>query len=136
MACFPPDRAEIRHWFAGHEREWRAGEAYRFGVELDGRFIGVVDIDEIRAAWGELGYWFERAAWGQGYALEAAQAVVRFAFAEADLSGLRSGHADDNAASGRVLLKLGFHEVDRVRVKSRSRGEDITQRLYALSRPG
>jgi RimJ/RimL family protein N-acetyltransferase len=135
MACFPPDRADIRRWFADHAREWRAGEAYRFGVERAGRFIGLADIDEIKAGWGELGYWFERAAWGHGYAWEAADAVVRFAFADVGLSGLRSGHAGDNAASAWVLLKLGFRAVDTVRVQSRSRGEEITQHRYALPRP-
>jgi hypothetical protein len=85
-----------------HPREWQAGEAFRFGVERAGRFVGLVDIDEIRDGWGELGYWLERAAWGCGYAAEAARAVVRFAFEEAGLSGLRSGHAADNAASGRA----------------------------------
>lgn len=134
MARFPPDQEEIRRWFAGHGREWRAGEAYRFGVECAGRFIGLVDLDEVCAGWGDVGYWFERASWGHGYALEAARAVVHFAFNEVGLSGLRSGHAEDNAASRRVLLRLGFRYVDTVRVKSRARGEDITQYRYALQR--
>jgi len=72
MARFPPDQEDIRRWFADHRSEWRAGEAYRFGVECAGKFIGLVDIDEICAGWGDLGYWFERASWGHGYALEAA----------------------------------------------------------------
>ena len=132
MARFPPNRVEIRRWFADHRREWRLGEAYRFGVEREGKLIGLVDIDEIAAAWGELGYWFEATAWGQGYASEAAQAVVRFAFKEVGLLGLRSGHVEDNAASRNVLLKLGFREVDTVRAKSRSRKEDVTQHRYEL----
>ena len=47
MASFPPDRQEIRRWFADHRREWLAGEAYRFAVELEGRMVGVVDVDGI-----------------------------------------------------------------------------------------
>jgi [ribosomal protein S5]-alanine N-acetyltransferase len=135
MARFPPDREEIRRWFVDHQREWRAGEAYRFAVERTGKLIGLVDIDEISAGWGDLGYWFERAAWGRGYASEAAQPVVRFAFEGPGLSGLRSGHAADNAASRSVLLKLGFREVDAVQIRSRSRGMKIMQHRYALHRP-
>ena len=72
MASFPPDRQEIRRWFADHQREWLAGEAYRFAVELAGRMVGVVDVDGIAEREGSLGYWLDRAAWGRGYAFEAA----------------------------------------------------------------
>ena len=135
MATFPPDREGIEAWFADHPREWAAGEAYRFAVELQGRFIGVVDVDEISGQEGELGYWFEQASWGRGYAREAAQAVVDFAFGKVGLRGLRSGHAAENAASGNILLKLGFRPLDIVRVESRSRGQDIQQQRYVLSAP-
>lgn len=134
MASFPPDRTEIEAWFADHPREWAAGEAYRFAATLDGRMIGLVDIDEIAGGEGELGYWFEQAAWGQGFASEAARAVVRFAFAEAGLLSLRSGHAADNVASGWVLSRLGFRLRDRVERRSRSRGETILQCRYRLDR--
>ncbi len=133
MASFPPAQKEIAAWFADHRREWVASEAYRFAVELQGQFIGLVDIDEIRQNTGELGYWFEQAAWGRGFAFEAAQAVVRFAFNNVGLSQLRSGHAIDNTGSQRVLLKLGFHQLDVVPRASRSRGEEIMQRQYMLS---
>ncbi len=135
MASFPPDRDEIARWFADHGREWAAGEAYRFAVELGRRFVGLVDVDEVRGGEGELGYWYEQPVWGQGYAFEAAQAIVRFAFDGVGLSRLRSGHAADNAASGKVLLKLGFQPLDTVQRRSRSRGEDIMQRRYVLANP-
>jgi len=133
-ASFPPDRTEIEAWFADHPREWAAGEAYRFAATVDGRMIGLVDIDEIANGEGELGYWFEQASWGQGFASEAARAVVRFAFAGASLSSLRSGHAADNAASGRVLTGFGFRLLDQVERPSRSRGETILQCRYQLAR--
>lgn len=134
MASFPPDRTEIEDWFTDHPLEWAAGEAYRFAAMLDGRMIGLVDIDEIAHGEGEIGYWFEQAAWGQGFASEAARAVVRFAFTGAGLLSLRSGHAADNAASGRVLERLGFRLLDRVERSSRSRGETILQCHYRLTR--
>lgn len=134
MASFPPDRAEIEAWFTDHPREWAAGEAYRFAALLDGRMIGLIDLDEIADGEGEIGYWFEQSSWGQGFASEAARAVVRFAFAEAGLLSLRSGHAADNAASGRVLTRLGFRLLDQVERPSRSRGETILQCRYQLAR--
>lgn len=136
MASFPPDRCEIRRWFADHAREWRAGQAYHFAVELEGRMIGVADIDEIREQDGSLGYWFDRSEWGQGYAHEAACAVVRFAREDAGLLKLTAGHAYDNPASGRILSKLGFRPFDVVPRLSRARGETIMQHRYVLNLSG
>lgn len=128
MAQFPPDLADLRRWFSDHTREWFACEAYRFAIMRNQTLIGVVDITH-----SELGYWLDECAWGQGFATEAAGALVEFAFKDLGLNELRSGHATDNPASGRVLQKLGFHHVEDVRISSRSRGGDIIQSRYVLS---
>lgn len=56
----------------------------------------------------EIGCHLRRAQWGQGYAVEAAQAVIRYAFATLGASGLFAGHHPANAASRRSLVQLGF----------------------------
>ncbi len=56
----------------------------------------------------ELGFHLHRAYWGRGMAEEAAGAVIRFAFESLGLKTLFAGHHPDNAASRRVLEKLGF----------------------------
>ncbi len=132
MAGYPPDLADIESWFALHTDEWRSGSAYRFAILRDGRMIGVVDVDGIRDGDGSIGYWLEDAAWGKGYASEAARAVVRFAFEDIGLRSLRSGHAADNTSSGRVLLKLGFNHTGDTTVWSRARATEIVQRQYRL----
>ena len=128
MAQFPPDPVELRRWFSDHAREWFACEAFRFAIMRDETFVGVVDITH-----SELGYWLDECAWGQGFATEAARALVEFAFKELGLTELRSGHATDNPASGRILLKLGFRRIEDARISSRSRGADIVQSRYVLS---
>lgn len=95
--------------------------------------IGLVDVDGVSGDEGHLGYWLERPAWGHGYALEAARAVVRFAFQEVGLSRLKAGHAIGNPASGRVLTRLGFSSVDSIERFSRPRGENIVQCRYLLA---
>lgn len=133
MASSPPDRQEVGRWFADHRREWLAGEAYRFAVELEGRMVGVVDLDEIADREASLGYWLDRVAWGRGYAFEAAHAVMRFACEDVGLAKLETGHAHDNPASARVIAKLGFSPLDTVPCFSRSRGENIMQHRYVLT---
>lgn len=132
MASFPPRRDEMAEWISDHPRQWITGEAYRFAVLLNGTMIGLVDIDEISGAEGELGYWFDQAFWGCGYAFEAAEAMVRLAFSDLGLSRLKSGHADDNPASGHLLLRLGFHQGAIIKQWSTSRGTEIDHRQYSL----
>lgn len=130
LVPFPPDVEDIRQWFAGHGSEWQSGRAFRFAAVRDGRMIGLVDIDTIAERAGTLGYWLDRAAWGHGYASEAAHAVMRFAAEEPRLAELKAGHAKDNPASGHNLAKLGFHFLDAVQRFSRPRNATIWQRRY------
>ncbi|WP_437775073.1 GNAT family N-acetyltransferase [Sorangium sp. So ce1097] len=56
----------------------------------------------------DLGYRFFREHWGKGYATEAGAACVRYAFEELGLPVLVAHAMLENAASVRVLGKLGF----------------------------
>lgn len=97
------------------------GQAHVLGLlaaerKASGDVIGYCGwIDNTAGATGEPELAFEmlRRAWGQGYATEAAWAVIDWAGA----SGSRRLWAtvrDWNAASRRVLAKLGFVETDHV----------------------
>ena len=56
----------------------------------------------------ELGYWIGTQYWGQGFATEAARAVIDHAFSELGWDELQSGARISNPASRRVLEKCGF----------------------------
>jgi RimJ/RimL family protein N-acetyltransferase len=80
----------------------------------------------------ELGYWIARAHWGQGYATEAARAVLGVAKALGHRS-LIAGHFTDNPASGRVLDKIGFRETGQVELReSKGRGAAASCALYHI----
>lgn len=55
----------------------------------------------------ELGFHLRRDAWGRGYALEAASAIVAWA-PTTGATSLMAGHHPDNRASATILRKLGF----------------------------
>jgi [ribosomal protein S5]-alanine N-acetyltransferase len=131
---YPPSQQEIEDWFRSHRDEWLAGSAFRFAVTLDGRFLGLADVDEIAEGEGSLGYWLDEDVWGQGFAREAAGAVVQYVFGEVGLVRLRAGHADDNPASGKVLMALGFQYTGDRELWYRSRGEMVTHRRHLLER--
>jgi [ribosomal protein S5]-alanine N-acetyltransferase len=56
----------------------------------------------------ELGYTFRRDAWGKGYATESATACLRAAFGPLGIERVRAVVLPDNAASVRVLEKIGM----------------------------
>lgn len=56
----------------------------------------------------EIGFHLRPKFWGQGYAVEAANAVIDYAFTVLQAEGLFAGHNPNNTASKKVLVKLGF----------------------------
>jgi RimJ/RimL family protein N-acetyltransferase len=79
----------------------------------------------------ELGYWIERSHWGQGYATEAAQAVLELAKTLGH-SRIHAGHFTDNPASGRVLAKAGFQRTGEAVLRySLARGGEAVSVPYA-----
>jgi [ribosomal protein S5]-alanine N-acetyltransferase len=63
----------------------------------------------------ELGYHLRPKYWGQGFAVEASQAVIRLGFETFGAKALFAGHYPENHVSRKVLEKLGFrythHEI-------------------------
>lgn len=56
----------------------------------------------------EIGFHICFRHWGQGYAFEAARAVMTYAFDTLKASGLFAGHNPKNEVSRHLLVKLGF----------------------------
>lgn len=56
----------------------------------------------------ELGFHLRPKFWGRGLAVEAANAVIDYAFQTIGASGLSAGHHPDNLNSKKVLAKLNF----------------------------
>jgi RimJ/RimL family protein N-acetyltransferase len=56
----------------------------------------------------ELGFYLVPASWGGGLAVEAARAVIAFAWDTLGVARLFAGHHPDNEGSRRTLAKLGF----------------------------
>ena len=79
----------------------------------DGAFLGWCGLTrwnpDFRSA--SLGYCLTQAAWGHGYATEAARALLQWGFDTLPLNRVQAEADTRNAASARVLEKLGFvHE--------------------------
>jgi RimJ/RimL family protein N-acetyltransferase len=79
-----------------------------FLIENNHTPIGMVGLDWREAEVPELGYWLGVEFWGQGFATEAARAVIDFSFEEFEIEQIRSAARVANPSSRNVLEKCGF----------------------------
>lgn len=98
-------------WIASHEIWYSEGSQLVFAITRidDGWIIGAIGLMlEPEHGRADLGYWIGFPFWNQGYATEAARAVLTYAFEELLLHRITASHFVRNLASGRVLEKLGM----------------------------
>jgi RimJ/RimL family protein N-acetyltransferase len=125
------DPETMRYWWAGGafgrdaaERNFAASLArlreHGFGrrwivAKEHGASLGFTDTkyfgescDEVSPDEVEIGWMITPSAWGQGYATEAGSAVRDEAFDRLELESIVAVHHPENAASGRIMEKLGM----------------------------
>jgi len=74
-----------------------------------------IRMDSADARQADIGYELAPPYWGQGYATEAARAIVHFGFTELHLHRIWSWCMAENLASAHVLEKLGLRLEGRMR---------------------
>ncbi|MEM8743590.1 MAG: GNAT family N-acetyltransferase [Pseudomonadota bacterium] len=82
----------------------------------------------------EVGYWIGEPFWGNGYATEAARAVIDYAFANRPIPLLNSRCRVVNEGSRRVLVKCGFQLVGTGMSMGRSYGGPVPVDEFVLER--
>lgn len=85
----------------------------------------------------EIGWRLDRAAWGQGYATEAARAALRFGFEVRDLAEIVSFTVPANVRSRAVMERLGMTRdpADDFDLPSLAEGHELRRHvLYRLGR--
>jgi RimJ/RimL family protein N-acetyltransferase len=81
-----------------------------------------------------LGYCLDDAAWGHGYATEAARCLLQWAFDTLALNRVQAETDTRNTASARVLEKLGFVREGMLREDCVVNGEVSDSWVYGLLR--
>jgi [ribosomal protein S5]-alanine N-acetyltransferase len=143
----PRSVEETRRWFETIQRTYEAMELGQLAVvrKTDGAVIGrcgisFLEIDPAPIDGGaplgyfvpgeapagiatliarELGYTFDRQAWGQGFAREAAGAVFDYVVRALKVNGVVSLIDPDNVRSQRVAREFGAFRIDGVRAFNR-----------------
>jgi ribosomal-protein-alanine N-acetyltransferase len=109
-------RHAISAWpamYSGLRSEARRGRMLPYVIEVDGRFAGQLTIGNVahgalRSAW--VGYWVSRDLTGGGVATAALGLGVDHCFGPVRLHRVEATVRPENAASRRVLAKVGFRE--------------------------
>jgi [ribosomal protein S5]-alanine N-acetyltransferase len=131
---FRPEHAAA--WIArsAEERAARVGWPFLIMLRDENAMVGSMDLSiESDRSSGAIGYWLGEDYWGQGYATEAAVAVIGFAFDILKLNEVTANALPDNQRSIRVLEKAGLRHVGHQVEDTVERGQ-VDPELFALKR--
>jgi RimJ/RimL family protein N-acetyltransferase len=136
----PPwtDHARAQRFIHASQQLADDGTGVRLAVEraADAAFIGWCSLSrwnpDFRSA--ALGYCYGEAAWGQGFATEAARALLTWAFDTLDLNRVQAETDTRNLASANVLEKLGFVREGTLREDCVVDGDVSDSWVYGLLR--
>ena len=136
----PPwtERARADGFVARSREMAEEGSGVRLAVDraADGAFLGWCSLTRWNPAYrsAALGHCYGAAAWGHGYATEAAEALLGWAFGTLDLNRVQAETDTRNAASARVLEKLGFVREGTLREDCVVDGDVSDSWVYGLLR--
>jgi [ribosomal protein S5]-alanine N-acetyltransferase len=131
----PYTEDDARNFLAHGDEEFRAGRSAIFAITIltGSELCGAVGLTiapmHSRA---ELGYWIGVPYWGRGFATEAASAVLAFGFETLGLHRIHAHHFAGNAASRRVLEKIGMRQEGHSSEHIRKRDRFIDVENYGL----
>lgn len=107
------DRVAFSARCGAREREWQLGTGYGFGIFVNGRLAGEMNVSSVQRGPFQnayIGYWIDEALAGNGYVPEALVVAARFAFEQIGLHRLQVAIIPRNRPSRRVAEKLGLRD--------------------------
>jgi ribosomal-protein-alanine N-acetyltransferase len=117
-------------------RQARERRALPFAVTVEGVFAGQVTVTNIvggSARWAQVGYWIDRTYAGQNVIPTAVALVVDYCLVELKLHRIEVAIRPENAASLRVVEKLGFTDVGYAKGYLHIDGDWRDHRLFAIT---
>ncbi len=130
-------RGAFRRRLRRHGEEIDRDEAYPFLIfrETDNALLGGLTLGQIRRGVGQagtLGYWMGEPHAGRGYMSRAVRAAAGFGFATLRLHRIEAACIPANAASARLLERVGFQREGYARSYLRINGAWQDHLLFAL----
>ena len=120
-------------WIEMQQADFDAGRNHTFAID-DGALAGAIGLMMKGDGIAEIGYWIGKPYWNRGYASEAAVAIIRYGFEQANLERIFAGYFARNAASGRVMQKAGMTYEGTLRKHAVKWGERLDMVFYGILR--
>jgi RimJ/RimL family protein N-acetyltransferase len=137
---YPYTEADGREWISHVQENHATGRPRRFAIAFKktDRLIGGVGLDGSTGDGSDepaLGYWLGQPYWGNGYAREAAAAVIDYGFRTLGLETIRAYTDPGNVASQKVLLRSGLQNVGEIELLKPTQHGERRALLFRISRP-
>ncbi|MGD7043119.1 GNAT family N-acetyltransferase [Jeotgalibacillus proteolyticus] len=108
---YPYDQEDALSWIKHHLDHFNENKSYELAItdKVTGTLLGAIALSNNPTFKnGEMAYWVGEAYWGNGYATEAAKGMLEFAFMEKNYNKVFARYFDSDAASGKVIEKIGM----------------------------
>ncbi len=125
---FPYSIKDAYYWIKKTEED-----EFSFNIYFKNKLIGGISIANklIKNKW-ELGYWIGEEYWGNKYAKEACESLIKFFFTNTSINTIYASHMNGNIKSNKIILSLGFKKLGIGKKYSVSRKEEIEDINYQL----
>lgn len=124
---------------ASFKQTYDTQQGIRWGIIIrdSGTFIGTLGLNHLSlySKKAEIGFELDPAHWRRGYAAEAIQAVLEYAFETLTLHRMGAVTFLENEASVQLLTRLGFEEEGILRGYLYQDGTSYDGRIFSLLRP-
>jgi [ribosomal protein S5]-alanine N-acetyltransferase len=125
----PFSTLQARHWIESHRDQWEARRAVHWAVssladeQLSG-YVGLQEVDQHSGS-AELSFWISERLARRNLAIDAAQAVLAFAFTTLHLQRVEALQLTDCQLVGRVLLRIGMQAQSPLCISRWGRSEEV-----------
>ena len=125
---FPYSINDANYWIKKTEED-----EFSFNIYLKNKLIGGISIaNKLGNHKWELGYWIGEGYWGNKYAKEACDGLIKYFFTNTTNKIIYASHMKDNIKSNKIILSLGFKKLGigkRYSVSRKEKVEDINYQL-------
>jgi 8-oxo-dGTP diphosphatase len=138
---FPYKESVAESWIGSTHEQAARGDGFHLAItqrgEHDDTLIGCagLTLNRSNAGEAELGYWIGAKFWGQGFAREAARALLDWGFSTRGLDRVVASALTDNAASQAVLRAVGFRQTGQDVQDFMSRNRAMPVLLFEMPKP-
>ncbi|MGF2616173.1 GNAT family N-acetyltransferase [Rossellomorea vietnamensis] len=127
---YPYSKQDALSWIETHSLNFSDDKLYEFAItdKCTGTLYGAIALSNNHPNHhGEIAYWIGEEHWGKGYATEAAETMLKYAFTQKNYHKVFARHFGSNSSSGRVLEKLGMKKegVLKEHILKENRYEDL-----------